>query len=217
MKASLDTNIIIHFYRAGLQDILFNFFDSEVLIHEKILNIELENHGQDIIELINLDIKNGNIELYTNQRLRDLEVDSMFDERLNDNMMLYSPQDMGEMYAISLAQTLGACSLVTDDMKQGGPYMSLLQFEDEVIPFNFADILILRYLEGGADENQTILDFKKINEESRMNWTLKSQLVKFYKRFYLDPFFNDKEWINNYIKEDEIYIKEKLTSLNKLI
>ena len=192
MKASLDTNIIIHFYRAGLQDILFNFFDSEVLIHEKILDIELENHGQDIIELINLDIKNG-------------------------NMMLYSPQDMGEMYAISLAQTLGACSLVTDDMKQGGPYMSLLQFEDEVIPFNFADILILRYLEGGADENQTILDFKKINEESRMNWTLKSQLVKFYKRFYLDPFFNDKEWINNYIKEDEIYIKEKLTSLNKLI
>ena len=217
MKASLDTNIIIHFYRAGLQDILFNFFDSEVLIHEKILDIELENHGQDILELINLDIKNGNIELYTNQRLRDLEVDSMFDERLNDNMMLYSPQDMGEMYAISLAQTLGACSLVTDDMKQGGPYMSLLQFEDEVIPFNFADILILRYLEGGADENQTILDFKKINEESRMNWTLKSQLVKFYKRFYLDPFFNDKEWINNYIKEDEIYIKEKLTSLNKLI
>ena len=217
MKASLDTNIIIHFYRAGLQDILFNFFDSEVLIHEKILDIELEKHGQDIIELINLDIKNGNIELYTNQRLRDLEVDSMFDERLNDNMMLYSPQDMGEMYAISLAQTLGACSLVTDDMKQGGPYMSLLQFEDEVIPFNFADILILRYLEGGADENQTILDFKKINEESRMNWTLKSQLVKFYKRFYLDPFFNDKEWINNYIKEDEIYIKEKLTSLNKLI
>ena len=100
MKASLDTNIIIHFYRAGLQDILFNFFDSEVLIHEKILDIELENHGQDIIELINLDIKNGNIELYTNQRLRDLEVDSMFDERLNDNMMLYSPQDMGEMYAI---------------------------------------------------------------------------------------------------------------------
>ena len=217
MKASLDTNIIIHFYRAGLQDILFNFFDSEVLIHEKILDIELENHGQDIIELINFDIKNGNIELYTNQRLRDLEVDSMFDERLNDNMMLYSPQDMGEMYAISLAQTLGACSLVTDDMKQGGPYMSLLQFEDEVIPFNFADILILRYLEGGADENQTILDFKKINEESRMNWTLESQLVKFYKRFYLDPFFNDKEWINNYIKEDEIYIKEKLTSLNKLI
>ena len=50
-----------------------------------------------------------------------------------------------------------------------------------------------------------------------MNWTLQSQLVKFYKRFYLDPFFNDKEWINNYIKEDEIYIKEKLTSLNKLI
>ena len=217
MKASLDTNIIIHFYRAGLQDILFNFFDNKVLIQEKIRDIELENHGQDILELVNLDIKNGNIELYTDQKLRDSEVYSVFEEKLNENMMLYSPQDMGEMYAISLAQTLGTCSLVTDDMKQGGPYMSLLQFEDEVIPFNFSDILILRYLGGGADENQTILDFKKINEESRMNWTLKSQLGKFYKRFYCDPFFNDKEWINNYIEENDINIEEKLTSLNKLI
>ncbi len=31
---------------------------------------------------------------------------------------------------------------VTDDTKQGGPYMSLLQFEDEVMPFTFADVLI---------------------------------------------------------------------------
>lgn len=42
--------------------------------------------------------------------------------------------DLGEVYAISLAQTLGAYSLVTNDTKQGGPYMSLLQFEDDIMP-----------------------------------------------------------------------------------
>ncbi|WP_295095665.1 hypothetical protein [Ruminococcus sp.] len=37
-------------------------------------------------------------------------------------------------------------SLDTKDTKQGGPYMSLLQFEDDIMPFTFADVLILRYL-----------------------------------------------------------------------
>ena len=49
---------------------------------------------------------------------------------------------MGEVYAIALAQTIGAYSLVTDDVKQGGPYMSLMQFDDDIMPFNFADILL---------------------------------------------------------------------------
>lgn len=46
MRASLDTNVIIHFYRAGLQDILFECFDEGVFIYEQIRNIELENHRQ---------------------------------------------------------------------------------------------------------------------------------------------------------------------------
>ena len=76
--------------------------------------------------------------------------------------MLYGAGDLGEVYAISLAQTIGAYSLVTDDMKQGGPYMSLLQLNyDDVIPFNFADVLILRYLQGTVDEYQTVADYKR--------------------------------------------------------
>ena len=41
MRASLDTNVIIHFYKAGLENILFNFFDEGVFIYEQIRNIEL--------------------------------------------------------------------------------------------------------------------------------------------------------------------------------
>ena len=153
MRASLDTNVIIHFYRAGLQKILFDFFDEGVFIYEQIRNIELVNHGQNVIEEIDSDIVAGKIELYTYQMLKDLQIHKIFEYKVDENRNLYGSGDLGEVYAISLAQTLGAYSLVTDDTKQGGPYMSLLQFEDDVMPFTFADVLILRYLLGIADEN----------------------------------------------------------------
>ena len=56
MRASLDTNVIIHFYRAGLQNILFDFFDEGVFIYEQIRNVELQNHGNDILNLVDRDI-----------------------------------------------------------------------------------------------------------------------------------------------------------------
>lgn len=128
MRASLDTNVIIHFYRADLQRILF-------------------------------------------------------EKNVNENRLLYGTGDLGEVYTISLAQTIGAYSLVTDDIKQGGPYMSLLQFEDEIMSFTFTDVLILRYLLGNADVLQTMRDFNAFNDASNLNWYLristkhKSQIV----------------------------------------
>jgi len=183
LRASLDTNVIIHFYKAGLQSILFDFFDEGVFIYEQIRNVELENHGRDVIGKVDSDINEGRIELYTNQKLKDLQVYKIFEYNVKENRNLYGSGDLGEVYAISLAQTLGAYSLVTDDIKQGGPYMSLLQFEDEVMPFTFADVLILRYLIGNADENQTIKDFNLINESSNLNWAFRSQVAKFVNRF----------------------------------
>ena len=150
MKASLDTNVIIHFYRADLQEILFDFFDEGVSIYDQIRDIELVHHGQDVLDEVNSDIGAGKIQVYTNQMLKDLQVHRIFEHNVNENRNLYGAGDLGEVYAISLAQTLGTFSLVTDDTKQGGPYMSLLQFEDDVMPFTFADVLILRYLLGKA-------------------------------------------------------------------
>lgn len=141
MRASLDTNAIIHFYRAGLQNILFDFFDEGVFI--------------------------------------------------------YGSGDLGEVYAISLAQTLGAYSFVSDDTKQGGPYMSLLQFVDnDIMPFTFADVLIIRYLSGAESAARTMDEFNEINDKSKLNWSLKSQLTKFRKRFWKEPYkCEDTEWI----------------------
>lgn len=218
MKASLDTNVIIHFYKAGLENILFNFFDEGVFIYEQIRNIELENHGQEVLNKVDSDISSGKIELYTDQKLKDLQIYKIFEYNFSENRNLYGTGDLGEVYAISLAQTLGAYSLVTDDTKQGGPYMSLLQFEDNVMPFTFADVLILRYLVGDADENQTVNDFNMINNSSSLNWSFKSQVSKFIKRFLKDPYRNeDKEWILDLAAKKGFSIKVKLAALSKLL
>ena len=109
MRASLDTNVIIHFYKANLQNILFDFFDEGVFIYEQIRNVELENHGQDVISKVDSDIAAGRIEIYTNQKLKDLQVYKIFEHNVNENRNLYGSGDLGEVYAISLAQTLLLC------------------------------------------------------------------------------------------------------------
>lgn len=218
MRASLDTNVLIHFYKADLQNILFDFFNKGVFIYEQIRNVELENHGQDVIDKVDADIAAGKIELYTNQKLRDLQVYKIFEHNVTENKNLYGTGDLGEVYAISLAQTLGGYSLVTDDTKQGGPYMSLLQFEDDIMPFTFADVLILRYLIGDADENQTVKDFNLINNSSSLNWAFRSQVTKFIKRFIKDPYRNeDAEWIRKLAEKHGFSVKGKLTTLAKLL
>lgn len=218
MRASLDTNAIIHFYKAGLQDILFTFFDEGVFIYKQIREIELENHGQEVLTQVDADIDAGKIELYTDQMLKDLQVYKIFENNVKENENLYGSGDLGEVYAIALAQTIGAYSLVTDDTKQGGPYMSLLQFEDDIMPFTFADVLILRYLFGTVDEKQTVTDFNSINLSSDLNWSFRSQVAKFIKRFYKNPYREeDTIWIKKLATENKINIKLKLQSLSKLI
>lgn len=218
MRASLDTNVIIHFYKAGLQDVLFSFFDEGVFIYEQIRDVELDNHGGDVLYKVDADITAGKIEVYTYQKLKEQNVDKIFVNNVKENRMLYGAGDMGEVYAISLAQTIGAYSLVTDDTKQGGPYMSLLQFEDEIMPFTFADVLILRYLVGTVDENQTVQDFNAINNASNLNWSFSSQLTKFIKRFWKEPYRKeDAEWIQKLVSENSIMVKCKIVALRKLI
>ena len=70
MRASLDTNVIIHLYRANMQNILFDIFKDGVFIYEQIRNIELEHHGKEVLEAVDADIKADKIELYTDVKLK---------------------------------------------------------------------------------------------------------------------------------------------------
>ena len=86
------------------------------------------------------------------------------------------------------------------------------------MPFTFADVLILRYLMGVVDENQTVKDFDLVNNSSNLNWTFRSQVTKFIKRFIKDPYRNeDTEWIRKLSETYEFSIKAKLSALSKLL
>ena len=218
MRASLDTNVIIHLYKAGLQRVLFDVFDEGSFIYEQIRNVELENHGRDVLEMVDADIASGKIEIYTDQKLKDQAVYKIFENNFKENRLLYGIGDLGEVYAISLAQTLGTYSLVTDDTKQGGPYMSLLQFEDDVMPFTFADVLILRYLMGITDASQTVKDFEAVDKAADLDWAFRSQLSRFIRRFLKDPYREeDTAWIREFEKKYGIKLEEKLRILGKLL
>ena len=214
MRASLDTNVIIHLYQANMQSILFEIFKDGVFIYEQIRNVELEHHGKAVLEAVDADIEAGKIEVYTDAKLKEQCVYKMFENNVKENRLLYGTGDLGEVYAISLAQTIGAYSLVTDDTKQGGPYMSLMQLDYDVKPFTFADILILRYLLGVVDAQQTIADFDTVNETSDLNWSFRSQLTKFIKRFVADPYkTEEKEWFEQWTTENDIKAMVKFRAL----
>ena len=218
MRASLDTNVIIHLYRANMQNILFDIFKDGVFIYEQIRNVELEHHGKAVLEAVDADIEAGKIEVYTDAKLKEQCVYKMFENNVKENRLLYGTGDLGEVYAISLAQTVGAYSLVTDDTKQGGPYMSLMQLDYDVKPFIFADILILRYLLGIVDAQQTIVDFDVVNDTSDLNWSFRSQLTKFIKRFVADPYkTEEKEWFEQWTAENSINAMVKFKALRDVL
>lgn len=214
MRASLDANVIIHLYRANMQSILFDIFKDGLFIYEQIRNIELEHHGKAILEAVDVDIEAGKIELYTDTKLKEQGVYRIFENNVKENRWLYMSGDLGEVYAISLAQTIGAYSLVTDDIKQGGPYMSLVHLDYDIKPFTFADILILRYLLGFADAQQTVKDFDTVNETSDLNCSFRSQLAKFIKRFVADPYkIEEKEWFEQWTTENGINAMAKFRAV----
>lgn len=94
--------------------------------------------------------------------------------------------------------------------------MSLLQLEYDIMPFTFADILILRYLMEDADVEQTVEDFNAVNEASDLQWSFTSQIGKFIKRFWRDPYkYEEKKWMSQLVEERKIRVKSKFTELIK--
>lgn len=69
-----------------------------------------------------------------------------------------------------------------------------------------------------VDEKETVKDFNSINNASNLNWAFSSQLTKFIKRFWNNPYRKeDTAWIQKLANENAINVKEKLLALRKLI
>ena len=127
--------------------------------------------------------------------------------------------DLGEVYAIALAKTLGCISLVTDDIKEYGPHYTLMRIPDsDVIPFAFYEILFLDYLEEVIAEDELVERFNIICDLSELRMNLTSKLRGFLKRFWIDPYSDsEKEWMNLFCSKKNINAKQRIQKLHTYI
>lgn len=215
MEASLDTNVIIHLYKASLQTILFNRFH-KLKVYEFIRNHEMENHAEPkIIESFDIDVRAGKIELITDGYLKSIGMYQVFSQHVKDQKILFNSGDLGEVYAIALAKTLGCICIVTDDIKERGPHYTLMRIPDsDVIPFAFYEVLLLDYLEGRMTENKFIETFEVVCDISGLGWDMQSKLRNFVRRFWKDPYSeSEKVWMNSFCKDKGINAKERMQQL----
>ncbi len=219
MEASLDTNVIIHLYKAGLQAILLNRFE-KLKVYQFIRSHEMENHAStEINEQFDNDVDAGKIELITDSYLKSIGMYNVFQQHIKDTEILFDVGDLGEVYALSLAKTLGCISLVTDDIKERGPHYTLMRIpESDVIPFNFYEILFLDYLEEGITEEEFINYFNTICDLSALKWDCTSKLKAFIRRFWTSPYSDsEKQWMEAFCSSNNISAKQKLQKLNNYL
>lgn len=219
MEASLDTNVIIHLYKANLQSVLYNRFQ-KLKVYEFIRNQEMENHAEpEIIDLFDKDVEAGIIELITDKYLKSIEMYTVFLQHVKDYRILFDGGDLGEVYAIALAKTLGCICLVTDDIKERGPHYTLMRIPDsEVIPFSFSEVLFLDFLEGIMSEKDLTEAFSSVCDISGLVWNMQSKLKGFIKRFWKDPYSeSEKVWMSGFCKDKGIDAKVRIQKLMNYI
>ena len=215
MNASLDTNVIIHLYNADFQDVLFDRFD-KLIVYQFIRHQELKRHAsQDLLKEFDEDVAAGKIQLITDQQLIDIGMYEIFKNHVYELEILFDGGDLGEVYAISIAKTLGCSCLITDDIKERGPHYTLMRFIDsDVIPFAFYELLFLDYLERKTSKEEVVVFFNFICETSDMRMSFTSKLKSFVRRFWHRPYSErEAEWMVKFCDDNSIKAKKRLQEL----
>lgn len=219
MNASLDTNVIIHLLEANQEEILFNRFD-ELYVHEFIRNIELQKHAsEDILKRFDGYVKNKKFKIISSENIKELGVKRIFEEHIKENKLLYDPQDFGEAYAIALAETLGLVSVVSDDIKKGGPHYYLLHTTNgSIIPLAFYELLLLDFLEEKINEDEFINKFNIINDTFKAPMNIKRKIREFIDRFNQPLSYDrDKRFIDHLLKHTKTSFTYRIRLLIKKI
>lgn len=220
MKASLDTNVIIHLYSAGEEDILFDYFEDGIYVDTFIVDVELKRHGQQIIDKFKQDVRQGKIQIIDKEWLKSNGVLGLYEDYYNDDKYLFEKSDEGELRAIALARVLGATVIVTDDTKSRGPHFTLMRLPDsDVIPMTFYEILFFMYLENMINEEQVGMIFDKvITSADNLPFDANACLNTFIRRFIQSPYSNrEKTWFENYCQVLDIDPKAKLKQMYNYI
>ena len=109
MEVSLDTDITIHLYDAGKEELLFKYID-KCYMHEFIIEREIKNKSLEVYNKILEEIEKGRIIKVTQGYLIDIGMRKSFEDKVYELKVLF---DFGETNAVALASVLGIAALVT--------------------------------------------------------------------------------------------------------
>lgn len=216
MEASLDTNVIIHLYGTNFQNILFRRFN-QIKVYEFIRYHEMENHAtSEVKDMFDKDVKARKIELVNDAYLKGIGMYDIFLQHVKEISILFDGSDLGEVYGIAIAKTLGCICLVTNDIKERGPHYTLMRIPDsDVMPLAFYEILFLDYLEEKILEEEMLRCFNTIRDFAGMKFECSSKLKSFIRRFWAAPYSeNEKEWMKSFCSENNIDAKQRMKKLS---
>jgi predicted nucleic acid-binding protein len=211
MDVSLDTDIVIHLYKANMKELLFHYFDN-LYIHEYLLENEVRNKSTDVYNQVCCDISEGKITVVNNAYLSNIGMQKTFDALVWDYKNLF---DFGEVNAVALASTLGIAALVSDDTKDYGPHDTLVKEAiEDVIPFAFYELLFLQYLESDDDYDTFLNSFQKVNCISFSKpMGFVSRIKRVVKRFSSNGSKRDYSWMIEFCKSRNIDYNHKMRCL----
>lgn len=212
MDVSLDTDITIHLYNAGKEELLFKYFD-KCYVHEFILEREIKYKSQDVYKQVKSEIESGKIILVTQKYLIDIKMKRYFENKRDEIEVLF---DFGEANAIALASTLGIAALVTDDTKEFGPHDTLVkELVEDIIPFSFYELLFLDYLQSDDDFDELQESFEWINRIAypQFPMSFKSRISRVVRRFNKNGTERDRKWIEKFCRNREIDYKSRMKKL----
>lgn len=211
MDVSLDTDITVHLYNAGKEELLYKYF-GKCYMHEFILEREIKNKSMDVYNKIIKEIEAGKIVKVTQRYLVEIGMKKQFEDKVYELQTLF---DFGETNAVALASVLGVGALVTDDTKDQGPHDTLVkEYVEDIIPFSFYELLYLDYLQSG-DYNIFKNDYDKINKVAYPKYPMDfaSRIKRVVRRFGKHGSDRDKEWMNNFCKIKNVDYRSVMQNL----
>ncbi len=214
MDVSLDTDITVHLYNAGKEDLLFRYFN-KLYMHEFILEREIRNKSACVYKKIQEEQKAGRITIVNTKYLIGLGMKKVFEDQLADIKILF---DFGEANAVALACALGIAALVTDDTKDYGPHETLLkECIEDVIPFAFYELLYLDYLDSDDDFDGFLNEYHHINQIAYPDrpMSFHNRIARTVQRFSRRGTKRDIRWMENFCREKNIDYRYKMQLLQR--
>ncbi len=217
MDASIDTDIVIHLYGSGKDELLFYFFD-QLYMHAYLYEQELRVKGALIYQKVSTDVEKGRIKIVSGKDLTSMGIQGLFESYKRDYKYIF---DSGELYAVSMAKAMGLVAFLSDDANKFGPHETLVkELIEDVMPFAFYELLFLKYLSSAISLEEMHREFDVITSKTMHRHPMKfrTKMMMTARRFsQRHGTKRDCYWVKQYCQENNIDYRVKMRKLKEYL